>query len=173
MLYRQETSVRVSVFRMFRYPFIQSEIRSIFTALFMLGFMLSVHNHAQAHEIRPSVMDIGLSQNGSDYLDIRLGFTTESYLAGMDVSALSDTDNSPVADEYNRLRMLPPEQLAALVEQAFPQLAQDIVIALDQQVFTPGSWELQDIIIEDITNPELIRETQIRFRVPFPTPALA
>ena len=173
MLYRQETSVRVSVFRMFRYPFIQSEIRSIFTALFMLGFMLSGHNHAQAHEIRPSVMDIGLSQNGSDYLDIRLGFTAESYLAGMDVSALSDTDNSPVADEYNRLRMLPPEQLMALVEQAFPQLTRDIVIALDQQVFTPGSWELQDIIIEDITNPELIRETQIRFRVPFPNTSLA
>ena len=137
----------------------------------MLGFMLSGHNHAHAHDIRPAVMDIGFSQNGSDYLDVRLGFTAESYLAGMDVSALSDTDNSPVADEYNRLRMLPPEQLGALVEQAFPQLAQDIVIALDQQIFAPGSWELQDIIVEDVTNPELIRETQIRFRVPFPTPA--
>jgi hypothetical protein len=137
----------------------------------MLGFMLSGHNHAHAHDIRPAVMDIGFSQNGSDYLDVRLGFTAESYLAGMDVSGLSDTDNSPVADEYNRLRMLPPEQLGALVEQAFPQLAQDIVIALDQQIFAPGSWELQDIIVEDVTNPELIRETQIRFRVPFPTPA--
>ena len=137
----------------------------------MLGFMLSGHNHAHAHDIRPAVMDIGFSQNGSDYLDVRLGFTAESYLAGMDVSGLSDTDNSPVADEYNRLRMLPPEQLGALVEQAFPQLAQDIVIALDQQIFAPRSWELQDIIVEDVTNPELIRETQIRFRVPFPTPA--
>jgi hydrogenase/urease accessory protein HupE len=137
----------------------------------MLGFMLSGHNHAHAHDIRPAVMDIGFSQNGSDYLDVRLGFTAESYLAGMDVSGLSDTDNSPVADEYNRLRMLPPEQLGALVEQAFPQLAQDIVIALDQQIFAPGSWELQDIIVEDVTNSELIRETQIRFRVPFPTPA--
>jgi hydrogenase/urease accessory protein HupE len=137
----------------------------------MLGFMLSGHNHAHAHDIRPAVMDIGFSQNGSDYLDVRLGFTAESYLAGMDVSGLSDTDNSPVADEYNRLRMLPTEQLGALVEQAFPQLAQDIVIALDQQIFAPGSWELQDIIVEDVTNPELIRETQIRFRVPFPTPA--
>ena len=137
----------------------------------MLGFMLSGHNHAHAHDIRPAVMDIGFSQNGSDYLDVRLGFTAESYLAGMDVSGLSDTDNSPVADEYNRLRMLPPEQLGALVEQAFPHLAQDIVIALDQQIFAPGSWELQDIIVEDVTNPELIRETQIRFRVPFPTPA--
>ena len=137
----------------------------------MLGFMLSGHNHAHAHDIRPAVMDIGFSQNGSDYLDVRLGFTAESYLAGMDVSGLSDTDNSPVADEYNRLRMLPPEQLGALVEQVFPQLAQDIVIALDQQIFAPGSWELQDIIVEDVTNPELIRETQIRFRVPFPTPA--
>jgi hydrogenase/urease accessory protein HupE len=133
--------------------------------------MLSGHNHAHAHDIRPAVMDIGFSQNGSDYLDVRLGFTAESYLAGMDVSGLSDTDNSPVADEYNRLRMLPPEQLGALVEQVFPQLAQDIVIALDQQIFAPGSWELQDIIVEDVTNPELIRETQIRFRVPFPTPA--
>ena len=137
----------------------------------MLGFMLSGHNHAHAHDIRPAVMDIGFSQNGSDYLDVRLGFTAESYLAGMDVSGLSDTDNSPVADEYNRLRMLPPEQLGTLVEQAFPQLAQDIVIALDQQIFAPGSWELQDIIVEDVTNPELIRETQIRFRLPFPTPA--
>jgi hydrogenase/urease accessory protein HupE len=133
--------------------------------------MLSGHNHAHAHDIRPAVMDIGFSQNGSDYLDVRLGFTAESYLAGMDVSGLSDTDNSPVADEYNRLRMLPPEQLGALVEQVFPQLAQDIVIALDQQIFAPGSWELQDIIVEDVTNPELIRETQIRFRLPFPTPA--
>ncbi len=137
----------------------------------MLGFMLSGHIHAHAHDIRPAVMDIGFSQNGSDYLDVRLGFTAESYLAGMDVSGLSDTDNSPVADEYNRLRMLPPEQLGALVEQAFPQLTQDIVIALDQQIFAPGSWELQDIIVEDVTNPELIREMQIRFRVPFPAPA--
>lgn len=173
MLYRQEASVRVAVFHMFSYLFIQSKIRFIFTALFMFGFMLSGHNHTHAHEIRPAVMDIGFSQNGSDYLDVRLGFTAESYLAGMDVSALSDTDNSPFADEYNRLRMLPPEQLMALVEQAFPQLTRDIVIALDQQIFAPGSWELQDIIIEDVTNPELIRETQIRFRVPFPNTSLA
>ncbi len=139
-------------------------IISLFALLMLLVFTHAGNSHA--HEIRPSVIDIGLGKDSTEFLEIRLALTVETYLSGMGVSDLTDTDNSPVAVEYDRLRALPPEQLMILVEQAFPLLAQNIGISLDRQRLNPQTWILQDIIIEDVANPDLIRETELIFLVP-------
>ena len=132
--------------------------RTVFAGLFVTMLMFSGLSHA--HEIRPSIMDIGLEENSAVPLEIRLSFTAESFLAGMDLSDLADTDDSPEASEYDRLRALSTDQLSLLVEAAFPSLSQAVTIRLDDQ---PMAWELKHIHIEDITNQDIIRETTIVF----------
>ncbi|MGA1019897.1 MAG: HupE/UreJ family protein, partial [Candidatus Puniceispirillales bacterium] len=132
--------------------------RTVFAGLFVTMLMFSGLSHA--HEIRPSIMDIGLEENSAIPLEIRLSFTAESFLAGMDLSDLADTDDSPEASEYDRLRALSTDQLSLLVEAAFPSLSQAVTIRLDDQ---PMAWELKHIHIEDITNQDIIRETTIVF----------
>jgi len=132
--------------------------RTVFAGLFLTMLMFTGLSHA--HEIRPSIMDIGLEENSAVPLEIRLSFTAESFLAGMDLSDLADTDDSPEASEYDRLRTLSTDQLSLLVEAAFPSLSQAVTIRLDDQ---PMAWELKHIHIEDITNQDIIRETTIIF----------
>ena len=146
---------------MYHFKSVLHPVISLFALLILLVFTHAGNSHA--HEIRPSVIDIGLAKDSPEYLEIRLSLTAETHLSGMDVSDLTDTDNSPVAMEYDRLRALPPEQLAKLVKQAFPSLGQNIGITLDQQPLQPQTWILQDIIIEDVANPDLIRETALIF----------
>lgn len=149
---------------MYQFKSVLHPVISLFLLFIMLVFTHAGNSHA--HEIRPSVIDIGLAKDSPEYLEIRLALTAETYLSGMDVSDLTDTDNSPVAMEYDRLRALPPEQLVKLVEQAFPSLGKNIGITLDQRPLHLQTWILKDIIIEDVTNPDLIRETALIFLVP-------
>ncbi len=137
---------------------------SFFTAVVMIILISSGLSHA--HEIRPSVMDVGLAENSTNTLEIRLSFTAESFLAGMDLSDLVDTDDSPEASEYDRLRALAPDQLSVLMKASFPSLSQVVSIHLDDQ---PLAWALKDIQTEDISNPDIIRETTIIVLATSPT----
>lgn len=133
-------------------------VRFVFAALVIAIFMGV--GLSQAHEIRPSVMDISVEENTATTLEIRLSFTAESFLAGMDLSDLADTDDSPAASEYDRLRAFAPDDLSLLLETAFPALSQAVTIRLDDQ---PLTWALKDIQTEDISNPDIIRETTVIF----------
>lgn len=135
----------------------------VFASLLVFIFMLSGSSYA--HEIRPSLMDIGLAPDDANSLEIRLSFTAESYLAGMDLSDLSDTNNSPVASEYDRLRALSSQEISRLMEDAFQSLSQDVSIRLDQQ---PLTWVLKDIRTEEIDDQEIIRETKVIFTASVP-----
>ena len=147
----------ISIFHLFQ---------SILTTLLMLIFMFSGIGHA--HEIRPAIMDIGLAENRTDTLEIRLSFTAESVLAGMDLSDLTDTDDSPKAAEYDRLRALSPAQLSPLLKEAFPALSQDVMIRLDDQ---PLVWTLNKVMVEDITDQDIIRESTLIILASLPAAA--
>lgn len=140
--------------------------RSILTTLLMLMFMFSGIGHA--HEIRPAIMDIGLAEDRTDTLEIRLSLTAESVLAGMDLSGLTDTDDSPKAAEYDRLRALSPAQLSPLLKEAFPALSQDVMIRLDDQ---PLDWTLNRVMVEDITDQDIIRESTLIILASLPAAA--
>ena len=49
---------------------------------------------ASAHELRPAIIDFGVLDGASDQLTIDLTFSGEAFLANIDLSTLSDTDDS-------------------------------------------------------------------------------
>jgi hypothetical protein len=87
-----------------------------------------------AHEIRPSIADVEID---ADELRMTVRLTAESFVAGIDLNGLSDTNEAPEAAEYDRLRALPPVALEEALRQAWPRIAPGIDIRSDGQVLLP------------------------------------
>ena len=81
----------------------------------LLGF-LSSPGQARAHELRPAVAEVSVSE---DRIEISLRLAVETLLAGIDQSQVADTDEAPEAEVYDRLRGLPDRVLAQMVEKRF------------------------------------------------------
>ncbi len=75
---------------------------------------------AQAHEVRPAVADVAVNDVTAD-ITIRL--TVEPILLGMNVAGLADTNESPLAAQYDALRAESPAELMDDFEAAWPTLA--------------------------------------------------
>jgi hypothetical protein len=74
---------------------------------------------AFSHEIRPAVADVWI-EDGTVRLVIDLSL--ESMLAGVDASAIFDTNDSPQAAEYDRLRAYPADTLRDELARRWPEM---------------------------------------------------
>ena len=63
---------------------------------------------ADAHQLRPAIVNLEFTQNGS--VKVHIQTNIESLIAGID-SSHDDTDDSPQTELYNQLRALSSEQL--------------------------------------------------------------
>ena len=70
--------------------------------------LLPLTQMAEAHQLRPAIVNLEFTQNGS--VKVHIQTNLESLIAGVD-SNHDDTDDSPQAERYNQLRGLSSEQL--------------------------------------------------------------
>ncbi len=82
--------------------------------------LLVITGRVQAHELRPAVADVTIAQS---QMQVELQVAVETLLAGIDQSQVIDTDESPQAETYDRLRVLPDQALADLVRAEWSLLA--------------------------------------------------
>lgn len=94
--------------------------RIILLKICLWAWLLAGAPGVTAHETRPAVADITL---GASTVVITLTLPLEPVLAGVDLAALSDTNDSPRAAAHDALRDLPPEALADRLRAAWPDLA--------------------------------------------------
>ena len=120
---------------------------------------------ASAHELRPAIIDVGVLDGASDQLTIDLTFSGEAFLANIDLSNLSDTDDSANAGVYDALRALPHQVLADRIESSFATLAKTFIIMAAGR---PLPVELATIDVANEADPELARDTKLRLRSPLP-----
>lgn len=78
-----------------------------------------------AHEIRPAIADVSLSEGE---ISFQITLSAESFLAGIDLEGLEDTDDAPQAAQYDELRALPDEEIAGRLKQAWPNLRQGVIV---------------------------------------------
>jgi len=71
--------------------------------------LLPLAQSAQAHQMRPAIVDLEFTQNAS--VKVRIQTNIESLIAGID-SSHDDTDDSPQTQRYNQLRALSSSQLS-------------------------------------------------------------
>ena len=75
--------------------------------------LLPLMQSAEAHQLRPAIVNLEFTQNGSAKVHIQTNL--ESLIAGIN-SNHDDTDDSPQAERYNQLRALSSKQLSSEFE---------------------------------------------------------
>ncbi|WP_443629841.1 HupE/UreJ family protein [Candidatus Njordibacter sp. Uisw_056] len=83
--------------------------RSVLLMLSLLPLMQS----AEAHQLRPAIVNLEFTQNG--LVKVHIQTNLESLIAGIG-SNHDDTDDSPQAERYNQLRALSSKQLSSEFE---------------------------------------------------------
>ncbi len=127
-----------------------------------LIIMLSFTNTLSAHEIRPAIADVTVS---AEQVDIEIRLTLESLVAGLDLSELEDTNDSPLAEKYDVLRAYKPETLASALQELWPEIRKGIFVNVGDQVFP---LEINGIDVPEVGDVELSRESTLRMSTALP-----
>ncbi len=120
---------------------------------------------ALAHEVLPTITDLLVTEDGE--LSLEFSVNLEAFLAGIDLDAVEDTDAAAAADDYDALRALPGEKIAAR--------AQEVVTSWNA-VPLAETGEALIFRIEQVTVPEgidieLPRLSGLVLRAPLPSGA--
>ncbi|WP_424966379.1 HupE/UreJ family protein [Dinoroseobacter sp. S375] len=116
----------------------------------------------QTHEIRPAVADVEV---GLDRAQVSIQLTAETLVAGIDVSALENTDDAPEAAAYDALRALSPEEMAETFRAAWPEVSQGLIAEVDG---TRLDWELGTVRVSGEAAIELPRDTLVTAEIVLP-----
>lgn len=120
---------------------------------------------ARAHEVLPAIAD--MEQVGDELkFDIRLNI--ESFIAGIDLTAVADTNEAPEADVYDALRALEPAALEARFAAFWPTMQERVLVLVDGTAVT-----ITDpvIVAGPVGDVETVRETTLAFSAPLPAGA--
>ncbi|MGR3501362.1 hypothetical protein [Pseudaestuariivita sp.] len=117
-----------------------------------------------AHEVRPAVGDLEATAGGSARLVLTLN--GEALVAGVDLDAVTDTNDSAQADAFDAARALPP---AALEEALRGVLAAPPLALVAGESILPLT--LEALTVGEIGNVELPRDTVVTFTAPVPASA--
>ena len=101
-------------------------------------------------------------------LEFELQTNLEGLVAGIDLEQVTDTDQAPEAQAYDALRVLDPAQFAERFRDFWPQMAAGITIRSDGGEISP---DLLGIEVPEVGNPDLVRQSTIRFRAVLPPDA--
>ncbi len=116
----------------------------------------------RAHEVLPAISDM-------ERVDDQLQFTTrlniESFIAGIDLAGVTDTNATPQAALYDELRALAPHELAARFDSFWPEMQGRITVSFDGAE-VPVTAPV--ITVGPVGNVELVRETTLFFSAPIP-----
>lgn len=153
------------------YPNLFRKFSFFLTTLLSLSLALLVQiATAGAHELRPAIIDVGILDDAPDHLTINLTFSGEAFLAGIDLSAVSNTDDSASSGLYDELRALPPARLADQVASSFAALTGKVTVMSAGQ---PRQLELVAIDVADEADLGLARDTKLELRSALPEPGEA
>ncbi|EPX77487.1 HupE/UreJ family protein [Litoreibacter arenae] len=117
--------------------------------------MFTMASATSAHEIRPAIADVALSD---DRIEMTIRLTAEPLVAGIDLEGLQDTNESPEAEQYDALRALPPAELATRLRETWPDIADSLTVFAGD---TPVSLDLMDVSVAEQPNLELPRDTTV------------
>jgi len=135
-------------------------LKQIFSiTILTLSFGLVPAFVAHSHEVLPSIADITLDRKS---INVEMRLTAEALLAEIDLQTVSDTSGSENEQEYDRLRLLEPEQLELSFRQYWPELAKKIHL---RGADSDSDFELtlKDIRIDPIGDIELPRFSYASF----------
>lgn len=130
--------------------------------LLILLVMALAASQARAHEIRPSIIDLTLSQNGD--FELVLNVNLEALIAGIGGNH-NDTENAPQAAHYNYLRALESAQLSVVFQAFLTELHRDIHFSTSDQRL---EFTFKRAEIPPVGDLDLARDSVITFNGTLP-----
>ena len=127
--------------------------------------LLVVAGAAVAHEVRPAIGDVAVAE-GRVTLDITLN--GEAVVAGVDLEGVEDTNQTEGSEDVDRLRALPPEDLAQRLQERAGQMIAGLALTVDG---APVPLELTGVDVGPVGNTDLPRDTVVYFEGPVPAGA--
>ena len=115
-----------------------------------------------AHEVFPAIVDM-TETAGVLIFDAQANL--EAFVAGVNLDGLLNTNSSPQAVEYDRLRAMDPAAFDAVFRAYWPQMAGKIVIQTDAGPITP---DLIAVSIPEVGDVEVVRTSVLQFTAALP-----
>jgi len=98
-------------------------------------------------------------------LTLSIDMSAEAMLSGVDLSAVSNTDESDKSEEYDALRAVSGKDLAQVFRDAWSDLQSNFTVLTDG---SPVNLELSDIIIPPVGDVELARPSKMNITAQIP-----
>ena len=115
-----------------------------------------------AHEIQPVVADVKV---GSDRVDITMFIELELLAAGLDLSEITNTRESPLVDAYDVLRALEPADMQDAFIRAWPRLKPDFTARAGE---TDLDLEIVSIFVPEVGDVLTLRESVLSLSAELP-----
>jgi hypothetical protein len=128
----------------------------------MVTLLGGLSTATRAHEVRPSVADITVNEAE---VTVRLTIMLEPAIAGIDLGAVANTDESALSAQNDTLRALPPDQLRAAFEAAWGQISQGVILRAGETRLTP---EVVAVEIPAVGDVELPRDSILTLTAALP-----
>lgn len=134
-------------------------LRALSSAALVWFTTLSV---AHAHEVLPAIADL---RTNDETVTLEIRANLESFVAGVDLTEVSDTNESAQAASYDALRALSPDELQQRFEAFWPQMAERITLTADGQTLRP---QLVQVDVGPVGNVEIVRPSTITLNAQLP-----
>lgn len=121
-----------------------------------IAVCLTAVSQGAAHEVIPSVADLRM-ETGRVEVDIRLN--AEALVLGLDLDGVEDTNEIEGSDDYDRLRTLPPEDLAQMLRDDWPRIREGMVVRREDGTAIP--LEIGEVSVSEIGDIELPRVSRM------------
>jgi hypothetical protein len=129
--------------------------------MFMFGACFA-SNSVSAHEIRPAIANVSVSDTRVD-IDILLSL--EPLVAGINLALVNDTNDSPLAQEYDDLRAKTTTGLAEEFQTVWPDIASGIRLRAGEKTL---ALVLENIEVVNEPDLDLPRESLLRISATLP-----
>ncbi len=104
----------------------------------------------QAHEVVPAISDLTIADG---VLTLSVTMPVEGPIAGINLGTVFDTNDAPQAADYDALRAMPPDALAARFNAFWPGMAQNFTILADGVRITPDLTSFTGADVGDVGLP--------------------
>lgn len=135
---------------------LRRKIALMLISIFVLSSgLLSTGEQSQAHETQPAIVDVTVL---AFKLTLIIDIAIEPLLAGLDLSDLTDTADSPLASLHDQMRALEPDKLRQVFDQTWPDLAKGFTLSAGSEILLP---QIDSILFEPVGDVELPRQSLI------------
>jgi len=151
--------------RMMKSPVAGARVRlgwAMSSLLALLITMLLWSAPLRAHEVFPSIADMAEAEG---ILTFEVQANLESFIAGIDLTAVTDTNAAPQAADYDSLRALEPAAFVDAFNRFWPQMAGRIDIRADDLRLIPTFLSVE---VPPVGDSEVVRNSVLRFFVALP-----